>query len=158
VLIQYVSQEDDLYPSMLERFPSTARYIADPDDDGEYHFFAAIDPDAGVIGDAVIDIGDLRFGPLERLTVGFLENIEVDEPFRRRGIGKALLKAALNFAWERGAQNVRWTVEWSNEAAVSFYTSCGVGVIPEGDSPETPEAYYTLVAVNPRLVASGYGR
>ncbi len=62
----------------------------------------------------MIDIGELQFGPLAQMIVGFLENVEVDEPFRRRGVGTALLRAALDLAWECDAQNVRWTVDWSN--------------------------------------------
>lgn len=157
MIIRQVERNDELYPAMLERFPRTARYIADPEDTGEYHFFAAIDAHGGVVGGAVIDIGKLSFGPLKDMTIGFLENTDVDEACRRRGVGTALLHAALNYAWERGAQSVRWTVDWANEAAVAFYVNCGIGVIPEGESPGTPETYYTLVAVNPTLVATTYG-
>jgi GNAT superfamily N-acetyltransferase len=158
MIIHRVEATDLLYPAMLRRFPSTARYIADPDDDGHYHFFAAVDDDQGVIGGAVIDIGELNFGPLKHMTVGFLESIEVDEPFRRRGVGTALLRASFDYAWACGAQNVRWTVDWSNTAGIAFYVYCGAGVIPEGDSPEHPETYYTLMALNPKLVVGGYGR
>jgi GNAT superfamily N-acetyltransferase len=157
MMIRRVEPEDELYPAMLARSPSTARYISDPSDTGEYHFFAAIAPGQRVVGGAVIDIRGLGSGPLKDMTVGFLENVEVDEAFRRRGIGTALLQAALSYAWERGAQNVRWAVDWSNEPGIAFYVHCGIGVIPEGESPEKPETYYTLMAVNPQLVATGYG-
>jgi len=156
--IRRIEQTDPLYPAMLARFPSTARYIADPADHGEYHFFAAVDPAAGVVGGAVIDIGPLGFGPLGEMTIGFLENIEVDEPVRRCGIGTRLLRAALDYAWQRNAQNVRWTVDWANRIAIAFYVQCGIGVIPEGESPETVETYYTLIAVNPALATRGYGQ
>ncbi|HAU38729.1 MAG TPA: hypothetical protein DCX07_13565 [Phycisphaerales bacterium] len=156
--IRRVEPEDELYPALLKRFPSTARYLADPKDTGEYHFFAAIDPAGAVVGGAVIDIGGLGFGPLKDMTIGFLENIEVDEAFRRQGIGTALLRAALDYAWQRGAQNVRWTSDWSNPAGVAFYERCGAGVIPEGESPDSVETYYTLVVLNPKRVATGYGR
>ncbi len=155
--IRHVNPTDELYPVMLQRFPSTARYIADPQDPGDYHFFAAVEGEHGVIGGAVLDLGPLRFGPLAEMTVGFLENIEVDEPFRRRGVGRALLEAVLGFAWRWGAQNVRWTVDWANAPGVAFYAACGVGVIPEGDSPQTAEPYYTLVAVNPQRPHAGHG-
>ena len=158
MFIRQVNPTDELYPKMLSRFPSTARYLADPSDKGDYRFFAALEDDQVVIGGAVIDIGELQFGPLSQMIVGFLENIEVDEPFRRHGIGTALLRAALDHAWASGAQNVRWTVDWSNDAGIAFYVHCGIGVIPEGDSPEQAETYYTLMAVNPRHVANGYGR
>lgn len=155
--IQKIEPDDTLYPAMLERFPSTARYIADPEDHGEYHFFAVVSPDGVVIGGAVIDVGAMGFGPLKDMTIGFLENIEVDEPYRRRGIGTALLRATLGYAWNRGAQNVRWTVDWADQVAVAFYLSAGASFIPEGDSIAAAETYYTLAAANPSLVAAGYG-
>ena len=158
MMIRQVHPTDKLYSEMLSRFPSTAKYIAAPADKGDYRFFAALGDDQGVIGGAVIDIGELQFGPLAQMIVGFLENIEVDVPFRRRGVGTALLRAALDHAWECDAQNVRWTVDWSNGGGIAFYVHCGIGVIPEGDSPEQAETYYTLMAVNPRHVANGYGR
>ena len=156
--VREIQPDDPLYPAMLRRFPSTARYIADPKDHGEYHIFAAVDPEHGVVGGAVIDVGAMGFGPLAAMTVGFLENIEVNEAFRRRGIGTRLLRAALDYAWGRGARNVRWTVDWANTAGVAFYASCGVAIIPEGDSPDRPETCYTLVAVNPYRLTEGYGR
>ncbi len=144
-----VEEGDALYPAMLELFPSTARYIADPNDHGNYHFFAAVDEQAGPIGGAVIDIRPLGFGPLAEMMTGFLENIEVDEVWRRQGIGRQLMEAVLAFAWQQNAQHVRWTVDWANPGAPEFYASCGAAVLPEGDSPETPETYYTLAIPNP---------
>jgi GNAT superfamily N-acetyltransferase len=157
MIIRQVKPADERYAGMLHRFPGTARYIADPADSGDYRFFAVLEDGQGIIGGAVIDIGELGFGPLKRMVVGFLEHIEVDEPFRRRGIGTALLRAALDHAWGCGAQNVRWTVDWSNDGGVAFYARCGVGVVPEGDSPQNAQTYYTLMAVNPQHVVNGYG-
>jgi ribosomal protein S18 acetylase RimI-like enzyme len=148
--IRQIAEDDALYPIMLKRFPLTARNIANPNDDGDYRFFAAVERGA-VVGGAVIDIGPLGFGPLRELTIGFLENIEVDPQWRRRGIGTRLLDAALQHAWSAGAQNVRWNVWWSNDEGLAFYRSRDLGIIPEPehDDPTAPDACYTLVAIRP---------
>jgi ribosomal protein S18 acetylase RimI-like enzyme len=130
-----------------------------PKDGGDYHFFAAVDAEGKLRSGSVIDIGPMRFGPLADTTIGFLENIEVLEVYRRKGIGSALLMAALDCAWKCGAQNVRWTVEYSNVAGIGLYRTLGLAFIPEEDpSVSEPERCYTIVAMNPRAMKDGYAR
>lgn len=149
-----VEAGDARYAQMLGRFPSTARYIADPADDGDYHFFAAVMDDGRIVGGAVIDVGPMEFGPFKDVTIGFLEDIEVDATCRRRGIGTALLQAVLAYAWRRGAQHVRWTVDWANAAGLGFYRHAGAAILPEGDSPEQAEPYYTCAVARPTHVTT----
>jgi len=143
---------DELWHHIAEHSPQHVQYIADPNDLGNYHCLVAVDSDQTFQGLCIIDVGPMRFGPLADETAGFLENILVPEPFRRQGIGSALLRAALQFAWQAGARHVRWTVDYENAAAISFYRSNGAVFIPEEDpQAENPEKYYTVVVVNPRL-------
>lgn len=154
--IRKVEPSDQLWPSVEECFPRAVKWMNDPKDDGHYHFFAAVDDQGEMVGGSVIDIGDLRFGPLSKMTIGFLEDIEVDEEYQRKRVGTALLRAVLQYAWDAGAQNVRWTVDWKDEAAIALYKSQGVAFVPEGKDTEHPEKYYTMVAVNPNLMQAGY--
>ena len=60
-------------------------------------------------------------------------NIAVREDFRRRGIGAALLQAALDMAKERGISAVTLEVRKSNESAIKLYNRFGfeaVGIRP----------------------------
>lgn len=54
-----------------------------------------------------------------------LENVLVSEPYRRSGVGKAILNALLANAVERGAEKVFLEVRVSNSAAMMLYLSCG---------------------------------
>lgn len=56
---------------------------------------------------------------------GEIANLAVREPTRRRGIGAALLDAALEEAGRRGAANMYLEVRESNEAARALYASRG---------------------------------
>jgi [ribosomal protein S18]-alanine N-acetyltransferase len=56
---------------------------------------------------------------------GEIANLAVREPTRRRGIGAALLDAALSEAGRRGAANMYLEVRESNEAARALYASRG---------------------------------
>jgi ribosomal-protein-alanine N-acetyltransferase len=56
---------------------------------------------------------------------GEIANLAVREPTRRRGIGAALLDAALAEGTRRGAANMYLEVRESNEAARRLYASRG---------------------------------
>lgn len=141
---------DDLWPDVAGLFPRAVAHMADTADDGDYHFFAAVDEAGRFLGGSVVDVGPMGFGPLADATVGFLEDIEVLEPHRRRGVGSALLGAALRFAWDAGAEHVRWTVDYGNAAAIALYRGAGALFIPEEDpGAAEPERCYTVVVGRP---------
>lgn len=149
---------DALWRYVAEYSPETIRWIEDPADDGNYHCFLAVGPGNTFMGLCVIDIGPMRFGPLAQETVGFLENILVLPSHRRQGIGTAILSAVLKFAWQQGAKHVRWTVGYEDEG-LPFYRALGFAFIPEEDPhSESPERYYTVVAVNPQTVGIERGQ
>ncbi|MFE2975210.1 GNAT family N-acetyltransferase [Streptomyces sp. NPDC059258] len=54
-----------------------------------------------------------------------LYELGVDEPFRRRGIGKALTRALVDLARERDCYDVWVGVEPDNEAALATYGAAG---------------------------------
>ena len=60
-----------------------------------------------------------------------LYELGVDEPYRRRGIGRALSRQLLAIARERGCYGMWVPLELDNEAAVATYRSAGADE-PEG--------------------------
>jgi len=139
-------------------FPRAARWMDDPKEGGNYRFFAATGNGGRFLGGSVIEIGSMRFGPLADTKSGFLEDVHVEESERRKGIGAALLRATLDHAWDEGCENVRWTVQYENEAAIALYRSMGLGLVPDEDpDAEEPQRQYTVVAINPARVETGYG-
>jgi len=55
----------------------------------------------------------------------YVEDVFVREPFRGRGIGKALFGDLARIARERGCARMEWAVLDWNEPAIGFYTSLG---------------------------------
>jgi GNAT superfamily N-acetyltransferase len=56
---------------------------------------------------------------------GVIENVVTHGDFRRRGIGKALLKTALAFAWEQKCYKIMLLTGRKTEAVFKFYESAG---------------------------------
>ncbi|EDO38140.1 predicted protein [Nematostella vectensis] len=54
-----------------------------------------------------------------------LEAIYVEDKYRGRGIGKALMKAIAKHATEQGCKKISWTVIGWNEKGISFYEALG---------------------------------
>jgi GNAT superfamily N-acetyltransferase len=143
-----------LWPQVVQHFPDVERWKEEPrDDSGSYRCFAAVGSGEELLGLGIIDIGALAFGPLADRTIGFLEDIRVLEPHRRQGIGKALLRHVLSFAWQRGAENVRWDLDYDNAAGIALSCAVGAAFVPEEDpEAEHPDKCYTVVAVNPKMI------
>lgn len=55
----------------------------------------------------------------------YVEDIFVYPEFRRKGIGRALLKAVAEIAVEKGCQRMQWEVLDWNTPAIEFYKSIG---------------------------------
>ena len=156
--IREANPDDVAWPQVAALFPKAVGWLNGATDKGDYRFLVAIDESDNLLGASVVDIGNLVFGPLSKVSAGFLENIEVVEAHRKKRIGAALLRATLNLAWQCGCESVRSTVDYDNSAALALYRSQGLGFIPEEDpdAPE-PEKCYAIVAINPKRVENGYG-
>jgi GNAT superfamily N-acetyltransferase len=61
----------------------------------------------------------------------YLEDIFVLPAQRRRGIGKALLKAVARVARDRNCGRLEWSVLDWNASAIAFYESLGASVLPD---------------------------
>ena len=152
--IEEVTAEDDHWPLVRERFWRAVSWIEDPADDGDYHFFLALDQRDRFLGGVAIDVGRMRFGPLADATVGFLEYVYVLEAFRRTGIAKALVARAVEFAWSHGAQNVRSRVDYGDTASLALFRALGWAFVPEED-PDSEEPVREYTVVTPRPLAVG---
>ena len=62
----------------------------------------------------------------------WLEDLYVTDEARRRGVGRALIEAALEAARERGCRRIELDVDEVNEAALALYRSCGFSLEPKG--------------------------
>ena len=154
--INEVTPEEDLWPVVRERFWRAVSWMEDPGDEGDYHFFVAVDGGGRFLGGAVIDVGPMRFGPLAEVTVGFIEYVHVAREFRRRGIAKALVAHAAEYAWGRGAQNVRGRVDYDDAASIALFRGLGWAFVPEEDpDSDEPVLEYTVVKPCPQVAPQG---
>jgi len=55
----------------------------------------------------------------------YIEDLFVDEAFRRRGFGTALLRYVARLAHKRGCGRLEWSVLDWNEPAINFYKKLG---------------------------------
>ena len=80
-----------------------------------------------LLGDGAVGLvcvaayGGMLLVPLE----GQVTNIATHPDFRRRGLGRALLRALLTVAKEKGCEQVALEVRASNEAAIRMYEDAG---------------------------------
>lgn len=61
----------------------------------------------------------------------YIEDLFVDESYRRRGFGAALLRHVARLAIERNCGRLEWSVLDWNEPAISFYKK--LGAVPMSD-------------------------
>jgi GNAT superfamily N-acetyltransferase len=61
----------------------------------------------------------------------FLKELYVAEGYRRRGVGKALMRAVFETATVLGCVRVEWTTDPGNTAAQAFYAGLGMGTHPK---------------------------
>jgi [ribosomal protein S18]-alanine N-acetyltransferase len=95
---------------------ATARFLADPG----HHLLLAYDDEHPVGFVSGIEVTHPDKG-----TEMFLYELAVDEPARRRGIGRALVEALTALAHERGCYGAFVFVDDDNAPALATYRSAG---------------------------------
>jgi ribosomal protein S18 acetylase RimI-like enzyme len=65
----------------------------------------------------------------------YLKELYVAEPYRRSGLGKALMDELYRIAAERGCSRVEWTTDQDNPSAQAFYEALGA-------KPKTSKIFY----------------
>jgi mycothiol synthase len=93
-----------------------------PDFDPAGLWFA--EADGKLVGQALARYNP--FGPtLRGMPVGQIEDVAVLPDYRGRGIGRALLLAAMNYLWDRGCRVIELTVDTANVDAHRLYDALG---------------------------------
>jgi len=107
-----------------------------------HHLF----PDLFLVVECDGDVVGYSLGIIEGSTRGHLVSIAVDEKFRRRGLGEALIKEFENRLKTRGASEVVLEVSVNNTAAMSLYKKLGYRIISvlRGYYPNGEDAYLML--------------
>ena len=110
--ITYMNLNDDIEKKLFKKYDWIYKYNCIPKHKGCYNI-------AAVIGEEVVGCATLGpqkwTPPLDMYCDVFIHWIEVDEPFRRQGIGRHLVSMLENWAKENGYRQIR---AWSNEKAV----------------------------------------
>ena len=104
--------DDPVQQSLIERFLTTA----------DHHLAIAYvdDAPAGFVSGVEITHPD-------KPTEMFLYELGVDDSFRGRGVGKALVTALRDRALERGCRGMWVLTDSDNDAALATYQSAGAG-------------------------------
>ena len=95
---------------------ATRRFLAEPN----HHLLIAYDA-----GTPVGFVSGVETTHPDKGTEMFLYELGVDEPARRRGIGRALVQALVQLARERGCHGMWAGTESTNDAALRTYASAG---------------------------------
>lgn len=131
-----VADCDDL-PRLAELLASYQRFygVARPDDERNRAFlerFCAGDAAAGVLlaaraGTSIVGFACVYWtqDSISASDIALLHDLFVDEPARRRGLGRALLDAAAAVARERGLRALSWSTAPDNLPAQRLYDTLG---------------------------------
>ena len=112
-------QREDVGPPPPQRYyDALAEIEADPDND-----IIVAEMDGHVIGTFQITL--IRHLEREAELVAEIESVVVDEPFRGKGIGGAMMRWAIENARERGCQRVQLTSNKRRLDAHRFYERLG---------------------------------
>jgi len=91
--------------------------------------FAVFDPralvavaDGVIVGSAVLNV---TFPASELSRSLYIRDLYVTASMRRRGVGRALVKAAISLTMEEGFSALDWTTDTANLDARKMYESCG---------------------------------
>ncbi|HEY2869617.1 MAG TPA: GNAT family N-acetyltransferase [Gaiellales bacterium] len=86
------------------------------------------DPDAWIVARERGEVCGVALCMVRTFGMGFIESLAVRAPWRRRGVGAALLHAALRRLWAAGERTVGLSVDGDNPAAIRLYERAGMHV------------------------------
>ena len=123
----HVKHRPDIYRD-VENPAEANGYIAEEVLNEENLILLGADVDSKIVGICFIVIRTPRNDALFPRVCAYIDNIAVDENYRRRGIGTALYNEAVKRAKEREAEVIQLQVSEFNKAALDFYKSLGMTV------------------------------
>jgi len=86
------------------------------------------DPDVWIVARDAQQVCGVALCMVDTFASGFIESLAVRAPWRRRGLGAALLQEALRRLWAAGERSVGLSVDADNTAAVRLYERAGMHV------------------------------
>ena len=123
----HVKQRPDIYRE-VENPAEANGYIAEEVLNEENLILFGADVDGKIVGICFIVMRTPRNDALVPRVCAYIDDIAVDENYRRQGIGTALYNEAVKRAKERGAEVIQLQVSEFNKTAIDFYKSLGMTV------------------------------
>ena len=115
-----------LTPQLSESAPiPTAERLQRIVESPSAHLLAALDHEGNIAGVLTLVLFDIP-----TYYKAWIEDVITDSEYRGRGIGKALVKRAIEIAKERGADSVNLTSRPSREVARALYRKVGFEEVP----------------------------
>lgn len=104
------------------------RFLSHPD----HHLFAA------VVGDTLVGFASaITYLHPDKPLEYWINEVGVHELWQRQGIGRQLVRAALDHGRALGCSNAWVITNSGNEAALALYAACGGTFSPTGGDPDT---------------------
>ncbi|MBO4881840.1 MAG: GNAT family N-acetyltransferase [Firmicutes bacterium] len=121
-MLMYRETEDHLALSRLFKNSGLDVKVTAEIPDGVLKMWRCIDDETGeLLGGSVLQQKDGRY---------ILKDLAVKDGYRREGIGKALMKKALEEAESLGAEEI-----WGCAKVPEYYTAKGWSIVPDEDAP-----------------------
>ena len=85
--------------------------------------------DSKIIGYCIVNLKEIKNNQvfLDMINIE-IEDIYVDEQYRKKGIGKILFDEAKNYAKEKGVKFIELSVWGFNQNAIKFYEHLGMNI------------------------------
>ena len=127
-----------LHNSEMEQRPDLFRKIAKPTTSRAWDFEASLtdnskimigaEVDGKIVGFVIVQIRQTLDKIHTPRIFAYLENIVVDENYRRKGIGTVIYQEGIKRAKEQGATSMELKVWNFNTGAINFYQSMGMSI------------------------------